>query len=108
MEQFPSLGRYMAHLVTAEIVPLPNGETWDSMIARIHVTGTHAEIDQDTWDWFLECLPPKYMGSGFFAFAEGAEPLKVFWKRGGRFFVRPLTWDETTEFCRLAGIPLPH
>ena len=36
------------------------------------------------------------------------EPLKFFWKRGGRFFVRPLTWMETTVFCRLADTPLPN
>lgn len=108
MEHFPSLERYVAHLMHAEVTPLPDGETWDAMIARIHVTGRHAEIDEETWDWFLECLPPKHMGAGYFAFAEGQEALKVFWKRGGRFFVRPLTWDETREYCRLARIPLPH
>ena len=78
------------------------------MRARMSVTGRHAEIDEETWTWFLECLPPKFMGGGYFAFAEGAEPLRIFWKRGGRFFVRPLTWDETQVFCRLAHIPLPH
>ena len=42
------------------------------------------------------------MNGSLFAFAEGAESLKLFWARDGKHFVRPLTWDETQEFCRLA------
>lgn len=102
-----TLGEFVAFLRQAEIVPRPEGEEWGAMIARIHVPGKIAEIDQETYDWFLECLPPKYMNCGLFAFAEGAEEIKLFWSRKGQYFVRPLTWDETEEFCRLTGIPFP-
>ena len=102
-----SLAEFVAFLRQTEIVPRPQGEEWKAMIARIHVTGTIAEIDAETYDWFLECLPPKYQNGGLFAFAEGAEALKIFWSREGKYFVRPLTWDETQEFCRLARIPAP-
>src|SRR3989442_1237047 len=104
----PTLREYIAQLMRAEIVPRPDRETWDGLIARIHVTAKIAEIDEETFDWFLECLPPRYLTGGLFAFAEGAEALKLFWKKGGRFFVRPLTWDETKTFCKAAGMPLPQ
>ena len=102
-----SLAEFVAFLRQAEIVPRPDGEEWKAMIARIHVTGTIAEIDEDTFDWFLECLPPKYMNGSLFAFAEGAEPLRVFWQKGDAHFCRPLTWDETQDFCRLSRISNP-
>ncbi len=77
------------------------------MIERISVPARVCEIDEETYDWFLECLPPRWMSASAFAFAEGAEALRLFWKQNGCFFVRQLTWDETQTFCRLAQIPLP-
>lgn len=101
----------LLYLRQAEIVPLPEKEEWGDMIPRTAVTGRIAEVDEETFDWFLECLPPKYQDAGF-AFAEGAEPLKYFWtqKADGKvhYFVRQLTDEETATFCRLARIPLPH
>ena len=73
-----SLAEFVAFLRQAETVPRPEGEDWKAMIARIHVTGTIAEIDEETYWYFLEVLPPKYMNGGLFAFAEGAESLKIF------------------------------
>jgi hypothetical protein len=102
-----SLAEFVACLRQAETVPRPDGEDWKAMIARIHVTGAIAAIEEDTYWHFLECLPPKYQHGGLFAFAEGAESLKIFWTEGDKFFVRPLTWDETQEFCRLARISAP-
>ena len=77
------------------------------MIERVKPLGRVSVIDDETFDWFLDCLPPKAMFKGGFVFAEGAEPLRLFWKRKGRCFTRQLTWNETDEFCRLAGIPIP-
>jgi hypothetical protein len=102
-----SLAEFVAFLRQAEIVERPDGEEWKAMIARISVTGTIAEIDAETYWYFLEVLPPKYQRGGFFAFAEGAEALRLFWQKGDRYFCRQLTWDETTNFCRLARISLP-
>ena len=102
-----SLAEFIAFLRQAEIVPRPEGEDWIAMIARISVTGTNAAIDEETFFYFLEVLPPKFQQGSLFAFAEGAESLRVFWRKGDAHFCRPLTWDETQEFCRLARISVP-
>lgn len=101
-----ALSHFLAFLREAPIVPKPDGEIWSDMIRRTGVPGNAAEIDEETYDWFLDCLPPKWMGRGF-AFAEGAEPLRYFWRADTRFFCRQLTWEETKAFCQAAGIPLP-
>lgn len=107
MPTFVTLPAFIQELRGGDIVPLPANEAWHDMIQRVCVPARVAEIDEETYDWFLECLPPKYMGTGF-AFAEGAEPLKYFWRHAGRYYVRQLTEEETATFCRLAQIPLPH
>ncbi len=107
-----TLREFVSELRRPDAAPLPEGEDWNAMIVRIHRTGLVQEVSEATYDWFLECLPPKYMTGGFFAFGEGAEPFKLFWTRKhGSFdhlyFVRALTQQETEEFCRLARIALP-
>ncbi len=64
-------------------------------------------MDEATYEWFRDCLPPHYQNGGLYAFAEGAEPLRLFWRSDGQCFVRPLTDAETQEFCRLACIAIP-
>ena len=32
---------------------------------------------------------------------------RLFWRTSDQHFCRPLTWDETQEFCRLARISVP-
>ena len=61
---------------------------------------------EDTYDYFLDVLPPRWMGRGGFAFGEGADHIRLFWKAGDRFLSRQLTADENATFCRLAGIGL--
>ena len=73
---------YGAFLRQAEIVSRPDGEEWKAMIARISVTGAIAAIDEETFFNFLEVLPPKFQQGSLFAFAEGAESLRVFWLKG--------------------------
>lgn len=107
MPPFPSFAALLAHLRQAETVPRPEDETWSALIQRITVPGRIHEIDQETYWWFLECLPPRYLSGGVFAFAEGAEPIRLFARDGQRYLVRQLTWEETQAFCGLAGIPLP-
>lgn len=97
----------VAQLQAAEIVPRPEDESWKAMIDRISIPAKIASIDEETYWYFLEVLPPKYQRGNLFAFAEGAEPLRLFWQRGDAYFCRQLTWDETKEFCRLACISLP-
>lgn len=95
-------------LSVAEHVPRPEGEDWGAMIARISVPGVIADIDEETFFYFLEVLPPKFQSGNAFAFAEGAEPLHLFWRCGGTFFCRQLTWDETKVFCHHAGVSFPY
>lgn len=102
-----ALRAFLAGLRTIEVVPRPPDESWDQMIARIRVPGRACVTDEATYDWFLECLPPQWMGACGFAFAEGREPLMLFWAKDDQYFVRQLTWPETREFCRLACIPEP-
>jgi hypothetical protein len=102
-----SLAEFVAFLRQAETVPRPGNEEWASMIQRISTPATIAAIDEETYWYFLEVLPPKFQRGNLFAFAEGAESLRVFWQTGGAYFCRQLTWDETQEFCRLARIAPP-
>lgn len=98
---------FMTTLRAAAVIPRPPDEDWAGMIARTSREGVVCAIDEETYDYFLEVLPPKYQENGF-AFAEGAEPLRLFWKaKPDLFYCRQLTWDETREFCRLAHISLP-
>ena len=102
-----SLAEFVAFLRQAETVPRPDGEDWKAMITRISVAGTIAAIDEETYFYFLEVLPPKFQHGSLYAFCEGAESLRLFWRKGDAYFCRPLTWDETQEFCRLARISIP-
>ena len=104
---YRTLREFMASLRAADVVARPPAEEWANMINRTTRTGVVCEIDEDIYDYFLDVLPPKYQGHGF-AFAEGAEPLRLFWHvTPESHFCRQLTWDETTDFCRLARISLP-
>lgn len=98
---------YVAQLMQAELVPRPEDEEWSAHVERICVPGRVAAVTEDDYFYWLEVLPPKYQRGSLFAFAEGAEALRLFWQQGDQSFCRQLTWDETAEFCRLAGIPLP-
>jgi hypothetical protein len=102
-----TLAEGIARFQEAPIIPRPEGEEWPALIARISIPGQIAAIDAETYWYFLEVLPPKFQRGNLFAFAEGAEALRIFWQKGDAHFCRQLTWDETTDFCRLARIPLP-
>jgi hypothetical protein len=101
------LQHFLSHLSAGERIPLPEQEEWKDHVERISVLGRIAEVSQEQYFYWLEVLPPKYQSAGVFAFAEGAEEIRLFWRSSGRYFVRQLTWPETVTFCRLAGIPLP-
>lgn len=107
MDGLRALDDFVMKLQQAEIVLRPDNEEWAALIPRIGVSGRIAEIDEETFLYFLEVLPPKHQRGGLFAFAEGAEALQLFWRNGDRYFCRQLTWEETQEYCRLARIPLP-
>lgn len=69
--------------------------------------GTVCEVDEETYSWYLDVLPPHLMDGGFFCFAEGFVPYTLFWRAGGRFFAKQLTWAETSRLARFACVPQP-
>jgi|GEM_PF-785060 len=95
----------ITQLRDAPVGPMPPEEEWEHMISRISSPGRTEEVSKKVYWYFLEVLTPKYMDGFNFCFAEGMEPLRLFWDRGDRYFCRQLTWDETEAFCRLANMP---
>jgi len=87
------------------IAEQPDEEKWPDVIARLQVEGRIAEISEEVWYYFLEVLPPKLLRGSWFCFAEGQEPLKILWRKQGKFFGRQLTWDETHRLCDATGLP---
>ena len=107
-----TLGELVARLKQGHCLPRPVDEDWTGMIGRTTAAGYVCEVDGETYDYFLEVLPPRRMGmgtgNGGFAFGEGADSLRLFWAMntqfGRQYFCRQLTEAETTLFCRLARI----
>jgi len=69
---------------------------WKNFIEAMH-SGRVVEITEENYWYWLEVLPPVFMrreimlGDGSwkyadFGFAEGAEPITIFWRKDGRFF----------------------
>ncbi len=102
-----TLQSFALQLYMEPTVECPVDESWIELIARISVAGVNQQIPRDEYYYFLNVLPPKYMVGDLFAFAGGAEPLRLFWDDGGFYVCRQLTWAETETFCRLAGIRKP-
>src|SRR5262249_49989665 len=108
MPMSSGLKHFLAHLSAAERIPLPVTDEWTTHVRRISVPHRIAEVSEEHYWYWLEVLPPHYQSGSLFAFAEGREPLRLFWQEAdGRRWCRQLTWDETRTFCTLAGIPLP-
>ncbi len=100
-----TLGEYIEQLANqGQVSALPDAEQWPDMIKRISVPSQRAEVDKDTFWYFLEVLPPKWMSGGVFCFAEGLEPFRLFWAVYGKHYCRQLTWPETRQFCEMAHI----
>jgi len=81
------------------VVPQPENEKWSDMIARINVPGRVVEVAGETYDYFLEVLPPRFMRGWMFAFAEGEEPLTIFWQKDCKFYARRLSDQEHDQAC---------
>ena len=74
----------------------PAPGAWKEFIAAMH-SGQVFECDDEMWYYWLEVLPPVYMGRtvllpdgssvpAAFGFAEGIEHITAFWRMGGRFY----------------------
>lgn len=102
-----TFGEMLAALKTGEPVPVPDREDWKGMIERTTAPGRVSQVDDETYDYFLDVLPPRWMGRAGFAFGEGADHLRLYWRGPQQtFFCRQMTPEESALFCRLAGIPL--
>lgn len=97
------LNALILEFATGDILAQPDGELWADTINRIN-SGRIAEVTEETWFWFLECLPPKLQRGSWFAFAEGQEELKFFWCRQGRHYARQLTWEQSFQLCDATGL----
>lgn len=64
------------------------------------------QIEESTYLYHLQVLPPRWLDGDVFAFGEGTGPFQLFWKRARLFFGRQLSNEETFEFCRLSGTVL--
>jgi hypothetical protein len=89
-------------------VQAPDVEQWSELIQTITVAGRIHAVTEETYYYFLEVLPPKLQRGSFYAFAEGQEPLRIFWTRGGQYYCRQLSDDETLRVCRTSGLPLDY
>lgn len=87
---------------SATVVSQPRNEEWPQMIARTTVPGRIFEVTEKIYWEFLEVLPPRWMGCGF-AFAEGGDDIRFYWKVAEQHYYRQLTTQETDEFYRLIG-----
>lgn len=83
----------------------PGDEAWERTIERISDSNRVAEITEDTWLYFFEVLPPKILRGRWFGFAEGQEPLRIFFVRDGRCFCRQLTEEQSVRVCELTVLP---
>ena len=83
----------------------PDVDQWTELIQTITVAGRIYAITEDTYFYFLEVLPPRLQRGCFFAFAEGQEPLRIFWTRCGQHYCRQLDDEETRRVCRASGLP---
>lgn len=103
---------FMLGLTTGDAEPLQKNEPWPDMIRRIDVAGRIHRVAEETYWYFLEVLPPKWHSGPAFAFAEGQDPLQLFWSRGvheqSEYFTRRLTDDQIVRFCRLVRLPLDY
>jgi len=77
-------------------------EEWQEFIKAMQ-SGKEFEMDEEMWYYWLEALPPVFMGRQIqwpdpdndhhtltvranFGFAEGCEPITAFWRRDGRYY----------------------
>ena len=100
-----SFSEMMNQLTSGEPVQLPAGGLTQTelfkLMAEDHVI---VPVDEETWWYFLEVLPPRWMSESAFAFAEGYDCFRLFWQQSGQHFARQLTEQQTARFCQLCGV----
>ena len=97
-----SLWQFLESLTQGELHPVKAGAEDPPWF----VSGVVHEIDEPTYWYFLELLPPRWMHGNWFAFGEGTGPFRLFWKMHEHCFARELTAEETVLFCKLSRTSL--
>jgi len=98
----------LASLLKRFTAPEPVALATDDGIQRLpSETGVVFLTNEETYDHFLDALPPRFMDGHLFCFAEGSNPYTLFFRHGGQYFVRRLSEAETKELRRLAGDDWP-
>ena len=90
----------------ASVDPEPLSSVDDEQTPPWHETGKVFEIDEKTYWYFLELLPPRWMDGDWFAFGAGSGSFRLFWQIRGVYFLRELTQDETRTFCEFSRVSL--
>ena len=80
----------------------------DEMIPLTNQEGRTVRINEETWWYFLEVLPPRWMSGSAFMFCEGYDRFRLFWQRSHQYFVRLLTEEQTETFCQMTGASRHH
>jgi hypothetical protein len=88
------------------LIRLDGMEDLASELTPALAPGEAVEVSEEIYDWFLEVLPARWLLGRCFCYAEGLEPFRFIWCRGRRYFMRQLSWEETSTLCKLARIPL--
>ena len=95
----PTLAELIKTLTTGEPVPISDD-------APFWVEGVISKLDEETYDYWLEMLPPRWMRGSYFCFGEGSGTFRLFWKRSGNCYGRELSQAETEEFATIAKVRL--
>ena len=95
-----SLWEFICQLVAVPAQPPSDDE------APWFEPGIVYEVEEGTYMYFLEVLPPRWIEGNWFAFGEGAGPFRLFGKQQDTHFARELTDGETRLFCKLSRVPL--
>ena len=89
----------------SEVTEQPVDEDWYAFVERVSVPGRINEITGDAFRLFLESSPPRLLGRNRFCWADGDDPLRMFWTTVGRYYCRQLTRQETNRLCDASGLP---
>lgn len=103
----PTLRDYLVQLKVGCPVLSAPWENSDELATRVAAAspGNVVQIDEETYFYYLEVLPPRFQMSCQFFFGEGTGPFIFLWRAStGIYYARPLSDEETDEFCRLAKV----
>lgn len=100
---------FLHELMSDEPAELPPWDlSLDEMIPLMNQEVGVVRINEETWWYFLEVLPPRWMSGSAFMFCEGYDRFRLFWQRSDQYFSRQLTEEQTETFCQMTGASRHH